>query len=476
MHSLSTPRTRAIAAAAFAGLLIATAAPSATAAVPSPVDPGTGSTSTCHPGPGINCPMTPTPIPMITDHIEAAHLAAMPTGSQCQADYGLNCYTGKQLLAAYDLAPLFQHGITGAGRTIMLVDGYDDPTLQADLDTYDKAMGLPNTTVQVEKFGKMPAFDPTNPEMEGWAGETELDVEIAHLYAPKAKIVVAAAGVDSNGDVGFPQLMAAVRGAVASGGDVISMSWGDFEQNFYTAQTGYSQLTDLRGPFRDALAHHATLVAATGDTGAAGIDDATGNLTSVPELSWPSSDPDVTAAGGTELDLDAAGNRLKPDVVWNDQALGYGAGGGGHSVVFKRPAYQNTVASVAGSYRSTPDISASAAVNGGALIYWSAATGYPGWAIVGGTSESSPTVAAITALADQAAGHRLGQINSELYALQHYVGYNRLSGLVQVTQGNNGFGSVTGFSAGSGYNDAAGLGTLNAAEFVPALAWFSGRR
>lgn len=433
---------------------------------------GTAAVTGCQPQAGIACAH---PIPMITDHIAATHLDAIPTDSQCEADYDLTCYTGKQLLTAYDLPQLFKRGITGAGRTIMLVDGYDDPNLQTVLNTYDKAMGLPNTTVHVEKFGKMPTFDPANPEMEGWAGETELDIEIAHLDAPGAKIVVAEAGTDAAGDVEFPQLMAAVQGAAANGGDVISMSWGDFEPNFWTAQTGYKDLTDLRGPFAYAVEHRVTLVAATGDTGAAGISDATGNLTSTPEVSWPSSDPDVTAAGGTELNLNAAGQRLSPDVVWNDQALGYGAAGGGHSVVFPRPAYQNTVANVAGSYRSTPDISASAAVNGGSLIYWSSATGDPGWAIVGGTSEASPTVAAITALADQAAGHRLGNINDELYTLQHFAGYSRWSGLIQVTQGNNSFGTVTGYSAGPGYNDAAGLGTFNADELVSALAVLGGR-
>lgn len=414
--------------------------------------------------------MTPTPILAITDHIAAAHMDTVPTNSQCEADYGLACYTGKQLRTAYDLAPLYQHGITGAGRTIVLVDGYDDPTLQQDLDTYDAAMGLPNTTVTVRKSGDVPPFDPSNAEMEGWAGETELDVEIAHLYAPGAKIVVAAAGVDATGDVEFPQLMAAVKSAVGDGGDVASMSWGDFEQNFYDPQSGYSQLTGLRGAFQDALDHHVTLVAATGDTGAAGIDDATGDLTTVPEVSWPASDPDVVAAGGTELNLNAAGNRISPDVVWNDGSLGYGAGGGGRSVVFPRPAYQNTVASVAGNHRTIPDISTSSAVNGGALIYWSADTGLPGWAIVGGTSESSPMVAAITALADQAAGYRLGSLDDELYALQHYVGYNRLSGLIQVTQGDNTWGGVTGYSAGPGYNPATGLGTFNADQLVNALA------
>lgn len=446
------------------------------AATQAPGSPGSTGTSACQPGAGISCPeTTPLPIPMITDHIAATHLATMPTDSQCEAGYHLACYTGKQLLTAYNLAPLFRRGITGAGQTIMVVDGYDDPYLQQVLNTYDRAMGLPNTTVKVDKFGNVPPYDPTSADQQGWAGETELDVEMAHLYAPGAKIVVAAAGTDASGVVDFPQLMAAVKGAVSAGASVISMSWGGFEQDYYSAQTGYKSLTDLRGPLEDAVDHHVTLVAATGDTGAAGIDNS-GNITTLPELSWPSSDPDVTAAGGTELELNSAGERISPDVVWNDGSLGYGATGGGLSVVFKRPSYQNSVKAVVGSHRGTPDISTSAAVNGGALTYWSPATGDPGWAIVGGTSESSPTVSAITALADQVAGHKLGQINNALYDLQHDVGYNQFSGLEQVTEGNNTWGGVAGYSAGPGYNDATGLGTINAADFVRALALFGGNR
>src|SRR5207237_6825060 len=120
--------------------------------------------------------------------------------------------------------------------------------------------------------------------------------------------------------------------------------------------------------------------------------------------SWPSADPLVTSVGGTQLILDDAGNRLSPDVVWND---GFGASGGGASAVFARPPYQNSVRPLVGRWRGTPDISLSAAVDGAALVYLSFIPGQDGYYLVGGTSEATPEFAGIVAMATQVAGHRL---------------------------------------------------------------------
>ena len=169
--------------------------------------------------------------------------------------------------------------------------------------------------------------------------------------------------------------------------------------------------------------------------------------------------------GGTMLSLSDAGNRLRPDVVWND---GFGAGGGGVSSIFARPAFQNGVQSVVGDSRGTPDIALSAAVNGAVDIYYSYQPGFNGWNIVGGTSEASPEFAGIVAMADQVAGHRIGLLNPLLY--QMHEGQN---GLVDVTDGNNSFAGVTGYNAGPGYDLASGLGTVDAVRFVPALASLS---
>ena len=161
-------------------------------------------------------------------------------------------------------------------------------------------------------------------------------------------------------------------------------------------------------------------------------------------------------------------SKITPDVVWND---GFGASGGGDSAVFSRPLYQIGVAKTVGGSRGIPDISMSAAVNGGCWVYFSFLPGNSGWFIVGGTSEATPILSGIVALANQVAGHRLGLINPALYLLGalHHARVPG-TGIVDVTSGNNSFGGVTGFNATAGYNMATGWGTIDAAKFVPALA------
>ena len=132
---------------------------------------------------------------------------------------------------------------------------------------------------------------------------------------------------------------------------------------------------------------------------------------------------------------------------------------------------------VVGSHRGTPDISMSAAVNGGCWVYMSFAgietsgVDNPGWYIFGGTSEASPIFSGIVALADQVAGHRLGLINPALYALGQASQHgDSNTGLVDITAGDNSFAGVTGYAAAPGYDLASGWGTIDAAKFVRALA------
>jgi subtilase family serine protease len=253
-------------------------------------------------------------------------------------------------------------------------------------------------------------------------------------------------------------------------GDVITQSFGATENTFPGFSSGnFSSLLNLRFAFKDAQAHGVTVLASSGDDGATNAESDASTLYNFRVNSWPSSDPLVTSVGGTMLNLDNSGNRLSPDVVWND---GFGAGGGGVSGVFSRPVYQTGVAKEVGSKRGTPDISMSAAVNGGAWVYFSFATPLvsPGWHIFGGTSEASPIFSGIVALADQAAGHRLGLINPALYIMGTLSAAGGGNGIVDVTSGNNSFGGVTGFTAKRGYDLASGWGTIDAAAFVPALA------
>jgi subtilase family serine protease len=401
-------------------------------------------------------------------------LPAPVSTTQCLADFEIRCYTPLQYHTAYDLNSLYSAGITGAGRTIVIVDAFGSPTIAHDVAAFDAQFGLPKLDLTIDKFGTIPAFDPTNSTMVNWAKETTLDVEYAHSIAPGAKIVLAETPVaETEGATGLPEMMNAEQTLINQGiGDVFSQSFGATENTFPGfSQGNYSSLLNLRYAFKDALAHHVTVLASSGDRGATNYKSDAATLYPYRVNSWPSSDPLVTSVGGTQLYLDNNGNRLQPDSVWND---GHGAGGGGMSAIFSRPSLQAGVAKIVGDHRGTPDISMTAAVNGAAWVYWSfPGAGAPGWKLIGGTSEATPVFAGVVALADQLAGHRLGWINPDLYTLGALSRHTSLStGIVDVTTGNNSFADVTGFNAAPGYDLASGWGTIDAYKFVHALARF----
>ncbi|MFF3991362.1 S8 family serine peptidase [Streptomyces sp. NPDC001797] len=406
-------------------------------------------------------------VPAVVGHTLAHRVSSPLSSAQCQAKWQINCYTPLQYRTAYDLNALYRKGVTGKGRTIVIVDSYGSPTVQHDLDVYSKQFGLPSTKVKVVKWGHVPAFDPKNPDMTGWAGETTLDVEMAHAVAPAAKIVVVETAVsETEGTTGLPEMMDAEKYMIDHGvGDVISQSFGATENTFPGFAKGdFSSIRKLRYAFQDANRKKVTVLAASGDGGATDLQADGKTYYKKRVNSWPSSDPLVTSVGGTQLHLDDKGNRVKPDSVYND----YGSGGGGQSHVFTRPSFQNGVKKVVGTRRGTPDISMSAAVNGGAWIYSSFDPTATGWDVSGGTSEATPLFAGIVALADQAAGHRLGNIQKRLYDLSSYR--SKLTGVVDVNDGtDNSYQGVTGYKAVNGYDLATGVGTVDALRFVPAL-------
>ncbi|MEU6234819.1 S53 family peptidase [Kitasatospora sp. NPDC047058] len=406
--------------------------------------------------------------PASTGHISATgRTAPLPT-SQCVSQIGIHCYSPLQYRTAYNLDPLYKEGITGKGRTIVIVDSFGSPTIQHDLEVFDKQWGIPDTQVEVVKWGNVPEFDPKNPDHTGWAGETTLDVEYAHAVAPDAHIILVETGVaETEGTTGLPEMMDAEKALIKSGkADVISQSFGATENTFPGFAKGdFKSLTDLRYAFKEAAAHDVTVLAASGDNGATDAQENGEDLYPYRVNSWPSSDPLVTSIGGTQLSLDDAGKRTAPDKVWHDT---YGAGGGGVSGVFERPWYQTGVAGVTGNHRGTPDISMSAAVDGAAWTYESYDPTSVGWHLTGGTSEATPIFSGVVALADQLAGHRLGQLNWRLYGLNLLP--QQWSGLVDVTEGDNSWDKVTGYQAAKGYDLASGLGTIDGAKFVHAIA------
>ncbi|MDX3073258.1 S8 family serine peptidase [Streptomyces sp. NPDC088354] len=456
MRRIHARRRTAVAAAWITSLTsFATAATllSGSAAVAAPVPPAQGAK----------------PAPAAGQQSKSAAHNLMTT-AECRAKWRIGCYSATQYRQAYDLNPLYRAGITGKGRTIVIVDPFGSPTVQKDLDVYSARFGMKSTHVDVVKWGKVPRFDPTDADQLAWAGETTLDVEMAHAVAPDAHIVLAetAVGGIGEGTTGLREVMDAEKSLIDRGvGDVISQSWGVAENSFPGFRQGdFSSIENLRYAFKDAHRHGVTVVAASGDSGA--TDTTPNGKDHYPYRvnAWPTADPLVVSVGGTQLHLDAKGDRIAPDSVYNDA----GAGGGGLSHVFARPSYQNGVAQV-GGHRGTPDLSMSASLKGGAWVYSSYDPKRVGWDVYVGTSEASPLFAGIVALADQAAGHRLGDIHQALYSLYAQSSRNPSTGIVDVKDGtNNSFAGVPGYTAAKGYDLATGVGTIDAARFVPALA------
>jgi len=417
--------------------------------------------------------------------------AQPPTTADCEAAFSIACYSPNQFEQAYDMNPLYNAGLTGKGRTIVLVDSYGSPTIEADLNTFDQAFGLPAppSIHIIQPAGQVPPFDPndTVDNMVGWAEETSLDVEYAHAMAPGANILLVETPVaETEGTVGFPEIVEAENYVIDHNlGDVISQSFGASEPTFPSPRSIYA----LRGAYFNAFAHRVTVLGASGD---AGPTDETTDLTDFFPFridSWPSSDPLVTSVGGTQLHLDVNGNRTAPDNVWNDtfnpnvtgSSPSPAAGGGGRSAVFGQPFYQNGVSNVTRGSRGTPDVSMSAAVDGAALVYLGFPGIPPGFYLIGGTSEASPLFSGVVAVADQAAHRRLGLLNPTLYGLgdggrsgiDDVVGGNTTVQFTNVTQYPGTF-TVKGFRAKRGYDLATGLGTADGARLVGQLAEFGG--
>jgi subtilase family serine protease len=412
----------------------------------------------------------------VADHIRAGFMAPVPfSDAQCEATFQIDCFVPDQVEAAYNLPALYNRGITGRGRTIVVVDAFGSPTIADDLLQFDQSQGLGIGTpsLRIVKVGNVPAFDSGNADMIGWANETTLDVEYSHAGAPAAKIVLVEVAKED-----LQQLALGVRYAVQHKlGDVISLSWGEPEQAL-----GRKLVSSYSSIFSQAARSHITIVASSGDSGASGQEN-NGRYYRYPVASWPATSPFVTAVGGTSLNLNASGVRNGLDAAWNDtysrpvNDFFFGsdgpnplATGGGKSAYYGRPGYQNGVRSITGGQRGIPDISMSASCSVAVNVFETFTGGQGGWTASCGTSESAPMFAAIVALADQEAGHSLGLINPALYALAT----SHAPGIVRVASGNNTVsfsgGTVHGYSVRRGYNLVTGLGTVNGKYFVPELA------
>ena len=332
-------------------------------------------------------------------------------------------YTPAQIRAAYGFTGV---SATGAGETIAIIDAYNDPTIAADLATFDAAYGIAaaNLTVVNQSGGStLPGTDSS----AGWEVEESLDVEWAHAIAPGAKIILVEANSASDSD-----LFAAVNYARnLSAVSVISMSWGSDD----SAQDASLDQADSAKYLVTPAGHQGiTFVASSGDDG-------------VPN--FPAESPNVLAVGGTDVYLNS-NNTISSETAWEPQKSDgqVWSGGGGVSVEFPG--------------RDVPDVSYNAGV--GYALYDSF-DGTGGWIDVGGTSAGAPQWAALVALADQGRTSTLtsAQTLAALYAAPYSTDFHDIT-----------VGSTQFESAGPGYDLATGLGTPVANNLVPYLTSYGG--
>jgi subtilase family serine protease len=489
MSRIGTARRRQLGAALLAVALVGVALP---------VAAGVAAASTSGAG-----HMTVNPI--ITSAGNASPSASTSYGlfgCQLGLDGPIVCYDPYQLRQAYDAASVISGGDTGFGKTIIIVDAFQSPDIVTELNTYDAFYGLPNlnglgvgtnaswgTFTQIAPQGLTP-FDPTNGNEVGWAQEISLDVESAHAMAPGANIVL-----DLSTDNSDTALQAALKYAVDHNlGDVISQSYGENENCGGAADTAA-----WHSIFADATLKNMTVFASSGDEGAANQTCDGSSWTQA--VSSPASDPLVTGVGGTELH--AAGYCLsvlgcdpstapapgtyQGEIGWNegppfgDMQSDFSttlSSGGGYSTVWSRPSYQASHNKV--KARGVPDVAYSAAVLHGLLIFLDIPGVPVGFYLFGGTSCGSPQWAAITALADQAAGHDLGFLNSSLYKIAQsppkYAAdlHDVLTGTNSSSQLDalNNLVTVNGYNAGTEWDPVTGLGSPDVAQLIPALAQY----
>jgi hypothetical protein len=400
----------------------------------------------------------------------------------------------------YDLNPQYSAStaIDGTGQNIVIV-GQSNIVL-ADISAFRTASGLPARAPLVTLVPT--STDPGVLSSTGDEQESSGDLEWAGAVAKNATIRLVYSG---NGV--FDALQYAISQNYAP---VISMSYGACEATFAT-----SDINSIVALAQQANSQGITIVSSAGDGGATDCD---GDLSNYPaqlglSVDVPASLPYVTGVGGTEFnegnghywqpasgsDVVTSALSYIPEVVWNDSSLANGllAGGGGASQVFGKPSWQTGTGVPADGARDVPDISLGASPNhdgylvcnqflptGSTTFTSSCLNGGFRYSdnslqVYGGTSFGAPAFAGILALINQKTGSTgQGNVNYILYSLAassptafHDIttGDNK-SPCVQGTENCPNGGSI-GFSAGTGYDQATGLGTIDATNLVN--AWSS---
>src|SRR3954454_15163085 len=308
----------------------------------------------------------------------------------------------------------------GTGQTVAIVDAYGDNTAEADMNAYRANYGLPACTTasgcfkKVNQTGVQGSYPANN---QGWALETQLDLEMVSATCLGCKILLVEATNNQNAS-----LYAAEDTAARLGATEISNSYGGSEASSETAD--------------DAHFNHpgAAITVSSGDSGY-GVE-------------YPAASRYVTAVGGTTLSH-ASNSRGWTETAWSGS-------GSGCSAYESKPAWQTDSGC---ARRTVADVSAVADPNTGVAVYDSNCNFlsqllgqcFQGWGVVGGTSASAPIVAGVYGLAGNAASVNYGSFP-----------YSHTSSLFDVTAGNNGTCSPAYLcTSGAGYDGPTGLGTPN---------------
>ena len=385
----------------------------------------------------------------------------------------------------YNEAPLISSAINGQGITVAVM-GQTDINL-ADVSAFRTASGLctvVNATTCPTPVPTVMLYPPDPGNSSSDLPEAMLDVEWAGATAPNAKILY----VNSNNV--FTSLIQSVNNNLAP---IISISYGECELN-----TTSTALASLNQTFQQANAQGQTIIGPAGDSGATDCDFSQYPTVDGLAVDFPASSPLVTAAGGSMFNegsgtywnsnsstsVNNAGSATSyiPETVWNETsaATGLGAGGGGASVFYSKPYWQTGPGVPNDFSRDLPDIALNAASNHDGTLYCVSnscvngtfrASDGQSLTVVGGTSVAVPSFAGILALVEQKIGSRIGNAGPSLYALAN----STFSANVyhDITAGNNDSactigtnncpaGGNLGYSAGVGYDQATGWGSVNA--------------
>jgi kumamolisin len=358
-------------------------------------------------------------------------------------------FTPPQIASLYN----FPTKLDGTGECIAIIE-LGGGFVPGDLTNYFNQLNLaksPNVTaVSVGNGQNQPTGDPNGPD-----GEVMLDIEVAGSVAPGANIVVYFA---DNTDAGFLNAVTTAVHDKTNNPSVVSISWGSAESN-WTSQA----MTSMDEAFQAAAAMGVSVCVASGDNGSAdGVSDGLNHV------DFPASSPYALGCGGTFLQ--ASGNTISSETVWNELANGEGAGGGGVSDFFDLPTYQQNAGVPASANpggrigRGVPDVSGDADPTSG---YQTLVDGQPD--VIGGTSAVAPLWAGLIALLNQGLGQPVGYLNPLLYQKVAAGG-----GFNDITSGNNGA-----YSAGPGWDACTGFGSpigtaIEATLSAPAQAMKTG--